>query len=144
MTEFTTEPDFEALAMRVIDTTLPRDAWTHTAHFALALWILRHRPDLGDPGRFRELIVRLNDAHGTPNTEDSGYHHTITVASLRATRALLAQHPPTTPLVPILAELLAGPYARPDWIFAYWSPARLFSAHARREWVEPDVSELPF
>jgi hypothetical protein len=42
-----------------------------------------------------------------------------------------------------LRELLASDYGRPDWLLAYWSKPVLFSAAARRVWVEPDLQQLP-
>lgn len=142
MTAFTTETDFSHLSDRVLDTSLPRAEWTHEAHFALALEILRHRPDLAGGDSFRTIITRLNEAHGTPNTDSSGYHHTITLASLRATERLLDDRR-GVPLAEVLREAMAGPLGRSDWILAHWSRERLFSVEARRDWVEPDLAPLP-
>ena len=141
MTAFTTETDFSHLADRVLDTSLPRAEWTHEAHFALALEILRHRPDLAGGESFRTIITRLNEAHGTPNTDSSGYHHTITLASLRATKCLLDARR-GAPLNEVLRYAMAGPLGRSDSILAHWSRDRLFSVDARRDWVEPDVAPL--
>ena len=47
------------------------------------------------------------------------------------------------PLHVVLAELLAGPCGRPDWILAHWTKDRLFSVEARRAWVAPDLQPLP-
>ena len=142
MTAFTTETDFSHLADRVLDTSLPRAEWTHEAHFALALEIVRHRRDLAGGDSFRTIITRLNEAHGTPNTDSSGYHHTITLASLRATERLLEARC-DMPLADVLHELMAGPLGRSDWILAHWSRERLFTVEARLEWVEPDLAPLP-
>ncbi|MXO51078.1 hypothetical protein GRI42_07155 [Erythrobacter gaetbuli] len=141
MTAFTTETDFAHLADSVLDTSLPRAEWTHEAHFALALEILRHRPDLAGGDSFRSIITRLNEAHGTPNTDSSGYHHTITLASLGATERLLDARR-GAPLAEVLREAMAGPLGRSDWILAHWSRDRLFSVEARRGWVEPDLAPL--
>lgn len=141
MTAFTTETDFSHLADRVLDTSLPRAEWTHEAHFALALEILRHHPVIAGGESFRTIITRLNEAHGTPNTDSSGYHHTITLASLRATERLLDDRR-DVPLAAILRDLMAGPLGRSDWILAHWSRERLFSVAARRDWVEPDLAPL--
>jgi hypothetical protein len=57
--------------------TLPKAAWTHAAHVAVAAcYRVRH----GDAAlaRTREGIVRYNVAVGTPNTDTSGYHETLT------------------------------------------------------------------
>ena len=133
----TSEADIERIARGVIDRTLPKAHWTHAAHFAVALWLLRHRGDV----TFRDLpplIRAYNESTGVANTDSSGYHETITVASLRAARAWLTARA-DVPLHAALAELLASPHGRSDWLLAYWSRERLFSVTARRQWVEPDL-----
>lgn len=141
MTEFKTKSDFAALSVRVLDASLPRGEWTHAAHFALALWVLRRRPELGDVASFRTIIMRLNDAHGTANTNSSGYHHTITVASLRSASVMLAAHREAA-LPDVLRAMMVGRYGRSDWIFTHWSRDVLFSVPARRGWVDPDIHPL--
>ena len=74
----------EALALRVIDRSLPKAEWTHAGHFAAALWLLRNRPELTRPDEMRTLISRYNEATGTANIDTGGYHHTITLASIHA------------------------------------------------------------
>ena len=144
MTELGTDHAIESLATRVLNGTLPKSEWTHAAHFALALWLLRHMPELAEPDAMREIIIALNYAHGTPNTESEGYHHTITIASLRAARSMMVDAGADPEVTRVLARLLDSVFARPEWIFAYWSPDLLFSAAARREWIEPDIQPLPF
>lgn len=141
--ELSTESAIARLAASALDATLPRGEWTHAAHFALALHVLRHRPELATPEAFRAIILRLNAAHGTANTDSSGYHHTITIASLDAAARVLADHAPDEPLHCVLAALVAGPLGRPDWIFAHWSHETLFSVAARRDWVPPDLTPMP-
>lgn len=134
----------ERIARGVLDRTLPKSEWSHAAHFAAALWLLRHRPDLATPDAMRETIRRYNAATDTPNTEHSGYHHTITLASLRAAAAHLADYPGEVGLPAILADLLGSPLGKPDWLLAYWSREMLFVPAARHDWREPDIAPLPF
>ena len=143
MTDYTTEASLDALADSVLNARLSHAEWTHAAHFAFALWMLRHRPDASDAESFRAIITRLNEAHGTPNTDSSGYHHTITAASLAAAAAVLSDAG-EAPLPEVLAALMTGPLGKFDWIFAHWSPEVLFSVPARRGWVEPDLVPLPW
>jgi hypothetical protein len=134
------DDDIERIARGLIERDLPKSRWTHAAHFAAALWLLRHRGDAA----FHELpplIRAYNESTGVANTDSSGYHETITVASLRVARAWLAARP-DTPLYVALAELLGGPYGRSDWLLAHWSRERLFSVIARRTWVDPDLQPL--
>jgi hypothetical protein len=134
----------ERLARAMIDCSLPKMDWTHEGHFAAALWLLRHRPDLATPEAMRGLIMRYNESTNTPNTDSGGYHHSITIASLRAAADHLAEHAPDAPLHDVLAALMTSPQGRSDWLLAHWSRDALFSVAARRGWVPPDLAPLPF
>lgn len=129
----------ERLGLALLDRSLPKPEWTHAAHFAAALWLLRDHGLAETTARMPAIIRAYNTATGVPNTDDSGYHETITLASLKAADALLASHA-GEPLHRVLEALMAGPLGRSDWPLAYWSKARLFSVEARRAWVEPDLS----
>lgn len=140
MTRPTSDADIEHIARGLVDRTLPKADWTHAAHFAAALWLLRHRGE----ATFRDmppLIRAYNESTGVANTDTSGYHETITIASLRLARAWLAERSGMA-LHAALAELLASPFGRSDWLLAHWSRERLFSSAARRDWLDPDL--LPF
>lgn len=134
----------EHLALRMIDRTLPKSEWTHSGHFATALWLTRHRPDLTAPAEIRRLITRYNDATNTANTDTAGYHHSITLASMRAAADHLRRSGPEMPLSTVLVALMASDPGHPDWLLAYWNRDTLFSVAARRGWVEPDLAPLPF
>src|SRR5512146_44410 len=82
----------EHIARGLIDRTLPKSDWTHAAHFAAALWLLRHRGDAAFSD-MPPLIRAYNEATGVANTDTSGYHETITIASLRVARAWLDERP---------------------------------------------------
>lgn len=131
------DDDIEHVARGLIERTLPKSGWTHAAHFAAAFWLLRHRGDAA----FHDmppLIRAYNESTGVANTDTSGYHETITIASLRIARKWLSEHP-AMPLHAALAELLASPYGRSDWPLIYWSRERLFSVAARIAWMDPDL-----
>jgi hypothetical protein len=88
------------------------------------------------------LIRAYNESTGVANTDTSGYHETITLASLRVIRQWLASRA-HLPLHEVLNELLASNLGRSDWVLQYWSKRLLFSVEARRRWVQPDLEELP-
>jgi hypothetical protein len=138
----TTDMDIERIAHGVIERCLPKTEWTHEAHFAAALWLLRHREDVQVlmPG----LIRAYNESVGTANTDTSGYHETITQASLRAARHVLEGFATDAPLQVVLAALMASDFGRSDWLLGHWTRDRLFTPEARRAWVEPDLQPLPF
>ncbi|WP_420145813.1 hypothetical protein [Sphingobium sp.] len=136
----------EEMAMLAADfraCTLPKARWTHGAHFATALWLILKSPDIVPERDMPDLIRRYNESVGGVNSDDSGYHETITQASLRMARAMLASLPADTGPADAHAALMASPLGEKDWPFTYWSRDRLMSAQARRAWVEPDIAPLP-
>jgi hypothetical protein len=138
------EPEIERIAAGVLDRTHPYAEWTHAAHFAAALWLLRHPDILSQHGGMEPVIRRYNEAVGVPNSDTRGYHATITEASLRAAAHAHGQAGPAAPLAPILAALLASPLGHSRWLLAHWSEPRLMSVAARRTWLEPDLAPLPW
>ena len=142
MTNISSDADIERIGLGVLTRTLPKPEWTHAAHFAAAFWLLS-RPDRDAMREMPGLIRAYNEATDVANTDSSGYHETITLASLRAARAWLHARPHKA-LHVSLAEMLASDYGRSAWMLAYWSKPLLFSVAARRTWVEPDLATLPF
>lgn len=140
---FTSDDEIAAIARGLIDRTLPKSSWTHAAHFATALWLLAHRPEIDCSRALPGFIRAYNETTGVRNTDTSGYHETITMASLRASRAFLAEDP-SRPVFMTCNALLASPLGESKWLLAYWSRPRLFSAEARRVWVDPDLEVFPF
>lgn len=143
-TPFTSDAEIIAIGEGVVARTLPKAAWTHAAHFAVAVWLIVGQSELVAERDMPGLIRAYNTATGVANTDSEGYHETITLASLRATRVFLAGLPAGTALFAACNALLATEVGRRDWLLAYWSRERLFSVEARRGWVEPDLATLPF
>jgi hypothetical protein len=141
---FSSEAEIRRIGHGLIDLSLPKAEWTHAAHFAAALWLMRYRSGRNLAQLMPELIRAYNEATGVANTPTAGYHETITQASLRAARATLARHSPTVPVYEIANALLASPLGRSDWLLEFWSKPLLFSIEARREWCDPDRKPLPF
>ena len=138
-----TDADIDRIARGVMNRSLPKPEWTHAAHFAAALWLLRDRGEAAF-AEMPDAIRRYNEATGVPNTDHDGYHETITLASLRLANNALKTAGAGAPLSSILKNLLAGPAGRSGWILEYWSPEALFSVRARREWAPPDRQPMPW
>ena len=140
---FISDAEVEAIGLGVIDRTLPKPRWTHAAHFAAAVWMIRRRPDLAPERDLPGIIRAYNEATGVQNTDTGGYHETITLASLRAAKAFLAARA-CLPLYAIANALMESDFGDKNWLLVYWTAPVLFSADARRRWVEPDIQPLPF
>jgi hypothetical protein len=141
---FTSDPEIIRIGEGLLACTLPKAEWTHAAHFAATLWLMRHRPDLNLAREMPGIIRAYNVASGGVNSDTAGYHETITQASLRAARAELARHNPIQPLHEVVAQLMASPLGKSDWLLDYWSKDLLMSVPARRKWCDPDLKPLPF
>jgi len=141
---YASEADIFRIGEGFVACTLPRVEWTHAAHFAAALWLMRYRPDL-DPSRDMPPMIRAyNESVGRVNDDSGGYHETITQASLRALRGVLDANPAGTPMYEIVNALMASSLGNPNWLLEYWSRDLLMSVEARRHWQEPDLKALPF
>ena len=138
---FTEDAEIGRIARGLIARNLPKPEWTHAAHFAAALWLIRHRGTAATMASLPGLIRAYNEATGVPNTESTGYHETITLASIRAAAAFHAAHPADR-LFCVCNRLLDTRFGHPDWLLAHWSTERLFSPEARCRWVRPDRSEF--
>jgi len=133
-----------AVVAGFLDRSMPKAEWSHAAHFATTLWLLRHEPARDLPQTMPGLIRGYNEAVGGVNSDTAGYHETITQASIRAARDFLSGRAADEPLHASVDALMAGALGQPDWLLAYWSRARLLSVDARRGWVGPDLDALPF
>lgn len=122
--------------------TLPQSAWTHEAHLVVGLWHVRTLGADRALGELRTGIRRLNDSHGTPNSDTRGYHETLTRLYVELLAAFHASAPPGVTFADEAGLLLASPLAARDLPARFYSRDRLMSVAARRAWVEPDLQSL--
>jgi len=141
--QFSNDAEIARAGRKFLDLTLPKAEWTHAAHFAVTLWLMRHHPARDLKTEMPGLIRAFNEATGTPNTDTGGYHETITQASLAAARCRLEALPGRA-LHQVLEALLDSPLGDSKWLLEHWSRERLFSVEARRNWLAPDLKPLPF
>jgi hypothetical protein len=117
---------------------LPKSQWTHEAHLVAGFWYaLKLDADVA-LDTIRKRIRAHNEWVGTPNTESSGYHETITRAYMDQIRSHLARNCDAI-FEASLALLLASPLNDTAWLLKHYSRERLFSVEARKTWVEPDI-----
>ena len=118
---------------------LPKAAWTHAAHVGMAAYFAFDHALEATFAIMKAGILHHNTSVGTPNTEDSGYHETLTrfwateigefvrcghfASRLEAVRAAVA---------------LYG--ANRDRYKSFYSFDVVRDRQARREWVAPDRS----
>lgn len=117
--------------------TLPREEWTHEAHLAACLWLVRERADI-TPERDMPTIIRsYNESVGGVNDDTQGYHETLTQFYIATVRAHHAENP-CLYLSASVNALLMSERGKRDWPLRFYTSDRLFSVEARRNHVQPD------
>ena len=135
-------PDLDDFAARFAACRIPKAEWTHLAHLAIGMWhVHKHGADEALT-RLRNGIRRLNDSHGTLNTETSGYHETVTRAYVQLLSQFLDGCPSAMPLAERVSLLIASPLADKAALLRFYSRERLMSPEARANWLEPDIMPL--
>ena len=130
----------EELARQFENLTLPKAAWTHQAHLQVGLWHVLRFSQGEALDRLRSGIRALNESHGNANTDQSGYHETITQFWVLWIMKFIAGLKEPEPIDATAAGLLlAAPSNLP---LQYYSRDRLFSVPARLGWMEPDLKPL--
>lgn len=127
----------------LLSRTLPRSDWTHEAHLAACLYIVRERPEICAENDMSIIISSYNVSVGGVNDDTQGYHETITQCFIRGIRLHLAERDAGEALTDSVNALLLSPYGARDWPLGFYSRDLLFSVAARRDFVAPDLAPLP-
>ncbi len=122
--------------------TLPKAQWTHAAHVAVCAFYTVEHGHTEALRRMREGIPVYNAAVGGQNTEDSGYHETLTCLWAQIIADFMATQQFTTPFAAVEAAVLR--YGQERKLHeTFYSYNVVADRRARREWVPPDKSSLP-
>ena len=144
-------PDFlstsaalDALIAGFEDGTWPKARWTHAAHLALgACYILYgDAPDGASPrDRLRAGIPRYNFSQGGANTEDSGYHETLTCFWHDVIRDFIADlirdQPAGMDRLAIVRAVVTEFEPKRDLFRQYYDFDIVTSREARAKWIPP-------
>jgi cell division protein ZapA (FtsZ GTPase activity inhibitor) len=134
--------DVETLALLFESKTLPKKEWTHQAHIAVAFYELHRSEDFSQAlAGLRKKIADYNVSAGTLNTDNSGYHETLTVFWLKTVHAYATTSPAPT-IDETYHRFLRELPALPAFPALFYSRELLFSKTARAQWVEPDLLPL--
>ncbi len=125
------------------DGTYPASSWTHHAHFVMALWYVYHHPLPEAQRCIKEGIKKYNIMTGGKNTDEAGYHETITEFYIRTIVQYLLSNIENNDLGMLLRQLDKQDFVQKQYPYKFYKKETLMSKRARREWVEPDLkSEL--
>jgi hypothetical protein len=137
-----TLPEAKELIHQFEACILPKEKWTHEAHFVMALWYCSHQPLPLAIQSIKEGIKKYNISVGGANTDDSGYHETITVFYTRPILNYILQADPSRPFESRLAGLYQQPFLLKDFPLRYYTRDLLMSKDARKHWTPPDIQPL--
>lgn len=120
--------------------TLPKEQWTHKAHFIMALWYCIHHPLPQAIQKIRNGIKKYNVSVGGENTDSAGYHETITLLYTSTIAHYVITTGITTLTDEYLADFLAQPFLAPDYPLQFYSKELIMSKEARLGWIAPDLT----
>ena len=118
--------------------TLPKDQWTHTAHFIVALGYCLKFPLPVAIQKIRTGIKTYNVSVGGQNTATSGYHETITLLYTTTIAHYLVTAGVTSLTDEQITPFLQQPFLAKDYLLQFYSKELLMSKAARLGWVPPD------
>jgi hypothetical protein len=126
--------------------TLPKAAFTHAAHLAMATWYLVTFPEGTAIDRVRTGIRHYNVCVGGANTEDSGYHETLTVFWIKTIERFLEEIGAAGGKLDQVRRVVEEFGGRRDLFKRYYGFDVVASREARARWVPPDrmVSNIIF
>lgn len=124
--------------------TLPKEQWTHAAHFAVSLCLEREYPDFDLATELPKAIYHYNEAVGTANSDTGGYHETITFFYIKLIQFIDHSFKNELSLNAVISSVMESELGKKEFPLRFYSKEILDSTHARRHRVEPDIKPLDF
>ena len=119
--------------------TYPKEDWTHQAHVAMAAHYLTLHPLPEATRIIRARIPAYNLAQGGRNTDDAGYHETLTIFWIWIVAGFLAGLPETTPRLRMIAAAAERFGAESALHRKFYEHNVIGDLEARRHWVPPPI-----
>jgi hypothetical protein len=120
---------------------LPKPAWTHAAHVTMAAYFAFDHAADATFAIMKAGILHHNTSVGTPNTEDNGYHETLTRFWASEIGRFVRRGRFTSRLEAVRAAVAAFGGDR-ERFRRFYSFDVVRDRRARREWVAPDREPL--
>ena len=137
---YKTDGEIELLIERFESCAATAKEWTHAAHLTAALWYCLNHDLETATAKMREGILKLNAAHGVPNTPTRGYHETLTVFWMRIVADFLNKTQNKSSLKDAANDLIET-FKDSSLPLKFYRREVLFSPAARSKYVEPDFDE---
>lgn len=120
---------------------LPKEAWTHEAHLAAAVWYLWHHDFETALNLTRTNITKFNESVGGVNSDTEGYHESITKCWLLITQDFLRNRHFKS-VADAVNAFIASDSGHIHYLRNFYSKETLFTTHARKNWVAPDLMSI--
>jgi hypothetical protein len=130
------EASLDALIAGFEDGTWPKGEWTHAAHLAAGAHYILENPDTA-LDRLRSEIPRYNVRQGGANTEDSGYHETLTCFWHGVIRDFIGTLPAGLDRLAIVRAVVTEFAPKRDLFREYYDFDVVNSREARLKWIPP-------
>lgn len=137
------EMNISTLVSQFQNQTLPLPAWTHRAHLSVAAWYLMNYSLEEATCYLRSGIITYNNAVGTINSPESGYHETLTLFWIKAVQGFIQKNPGMD-IETHCRHFFDSDFGTSAFPLQYYSREVLFSTRARAFWVAPDLKEIDF
>jgi hypothetical protein len=131
--------DIKTIFTQFENKTLPKEKWTHIAHIAVAFYEIDNAKDFEKAlSILRNRIKEYNLSVGTKNTNNSGYHETLTVFWLTVINEFYSANIRFS-LDEKLNRFIKSICSASRFPTLFFSRELLFSLNARQKWVNPDL-----
>ncbi|WPV70278.1 hypothetical protein [Chitinophaga sp. LS1] len=122
--------------------TLPKAEWTHEKHFVMALWYCIHYPLPEAVDKICNGIKRYNESVGGENTDESGYHETITLFYIGRVADYVITNRVSVFTEEVVGDFLEQDFVGKEYMLRFYSREYLMSKEARLRWKAPDKTYM--
>ena len=133
--------EFATLISSFKNQTLSKAAWTHEAHLSVGLWHAKKYSLEDAICRLRSGIILLNEAHGTENTDNSGYHETLTIFWTKVL-SFYVELNPNKSIEELPLHFLPTRLAQRNFPFEFYEREKLLSSAYRSVYAKEQLKSL--
>jgi hypothetical protein len=136
-----TKAQIDSLVEKFNGQTLPKSDWTHLAHLIVGISYLNAYSFYDAVCRLKSGIILLNYSQQTLNTDNSGYHETITIFWSKVIKIYISLHNNLS-VEQLVNSFLSSSLADTNLPFVFYEKQFLLSPHCRTIYIEPQLQPL--
>ena len=121
--------------------TLPISEWNHEAHLVVAIYYTNRYTFSEALERVRKGIIAYNETVGTPNSDTSGYHETLTRFWLWVANDFIKKLR-SNDLALLCNTFIQSEVSDKHFPLKFYSREVLLSSEARWQWIAPNLITL--